>query len=62
MIIKWIWSKFLYEVAFYVAYVTPSRIALCILLSIIALPFDILLLPLEILALIIYKIIPDKGD
>lgn len=62
MIIKYIWSRFLYETIFWKSYITPTRIVFCLLLSIIALPFDILLLPLEILALIIFKIIPNKED
>lgn len=57
MIIKSIWENLLYGYVWWERYTSPLRILICILLSIIALPFDILLIPLELIVFIIYKII-----
>lgn len=57
MIIKSIWENLLYFYYLGTGFTSPIRILICILLSILALPFDILLIPLEIISFIIYKII-----
>jgi hypothetical protein len=62
MIIKTIWENLLFGHVLLYRYTSPIRILVCILLSIIALPIDIILSPLEILVLIIFKIINREDD
>ena len=52
MITHKIWKN-----VFYSLFNTPTDYLLAIIFSIITIPLDILLLPLEIIAFIIYKII-----
>lgn len=60
-----IWDNLLFEEYFFYRDTTPLRVLACLLLSIFFIPADILLFPLELLALVIYVIIlakPDKLD
>lgn len=55
-----VWDNLLYEYILGTCYTTPVRILLCLILSIFTVPIDILLLPFELLAIIIYKLIPSN--
>lgn len=55
--ILFVWDKLLYEEFMLARFTSPLRVLICLLLSIIFIPIDIILLPLEILAIIIYKLI-----
>ena len=57
-----VWDNLLYEYILGNCYTTPTRILLCLLLSVFTIPIDIILLPFELLAIIIYAFIPNKGD
>lgn len=62
MIVKTIWENLLYYYVLGTAFTSPARILMCILLSIVALPIDIILLPLELVSVIVYKNIWGKED
>lgn len=58
-----IWDNLLYK--YYniaTAYTTPLRVMGCLILTIFTIPIDILLLPLEVFALIIYALIEDDKE
>ena len=57
-----IWDNLLYEEFALLRYTTPLRVLACLILSIFFIPVDIILFPLEILALVIYVIILAKPE
>lgn len=58
-----VWDNLLYEYDLGRCYISLWRILLCLILSLFTIPIDILLLPFEILALIIFALIPnDKKE
>lgn len=57
-----IWDNLLYKTVPFYSYITPFRIFICLFFSIFTIPLDILLLPLEIIALIIFKLIPNNKE
>ena len=61
MLVKWIWESLLYDYRLFRKVTSPINVFQCLFLSILVLPFDILLSPLEIVAFIIYKFINGGG-
>lgn len=57
IITTWIWANLFYGYCFWEKYTTPLRILACLLLSILSIPIDAILLPLELIVLLIYSII-----
>lgn len=55
-----VWDNLLYEYFLGSCYTTPVRVLFCLLLSILTIPIDILFLPFELLAIIIYLLLPNK--
>lgn len=55
-----VWDNLLYEYVLGSCYTTPVRVLFCLLLSILTIPIDILFLPFELLAIIIYLLLPNK--
>lgn len=60
MITYKIWRELLYEGSWLFGIITAWSVFRCLLLSILAIPMDILLFPIEILGLIIFRIIKLK--
>lgn len=58
MLIQIIWNEFLYGYCWGYKYTSCTRIFICLILSILVLPIELLLSPLEIISLIIYFLIP----
>ena len=56
-----VWDNILYEEILGARFTSPARILLCLILSIFTIPIDILLSPLEIISVIIFLLIKNKG-
>ena len=57
-----VWENIMYEYFALARFTSPTRILICLILSLFTIPIDILLLPLEILALIIFKLLPENKE
>ena len=57
-----VWGNIMYEEFLGAKFTSPLRILICLILSLFTIPIDILFSPLEILALIIFKLLPDNKE
>ena len=55
-----IWDNLLYEYDLGYSYTTPLRVLTCVILSLLTIPIDFFLLPLEMVAIIIYLLFPGE--
>lgn len=53
MLTYWLWNEFIYDYIFYSKFMNVYKVLIAIILSLIFIPLDIVLLPLEGIALII---------